>query len=535
MTVTSTTTKNQYTGNGSLTTYAYGFKIFATSDLSVYVADVLQTLTTHYTVTNVGVESGGNVVFGTAPATGSNVTIIRSIPYTQATDYTAYDPFPAETHETALDKGVIQSLQLLEKSDRTVRMKPSFAGTEVLVDTPVAGRALKWNAGADGLENSTSDIDAVVAATATSATASATSATASASSATASASSATASASSATAAAASYDSFDDRYLGVKSSDPATDNDSNALVDGALYFNTTNNVMMVYDLGNTTWNRTTPTSADQTKINTVSGIASDVTAVAGKATEIGLLGVAGVITDMGILGTAAIVTDMDLLGTASNVAAMGHLGTAAAVADMAILGTADVVTDMNTLGTADVVADMNTLGTADVVTDMNVLATADVVADMNTLATADIVTDMNLLATSGNVAAMALLGTTDAIADMNTLGTADVVTDLNTLGTADVVVDMNTLGTAGNVTNMNTLAAVSANITTCANNVTSINSFANQYSVAGSAPGSPGAGDLWYDTSLNKLNFYTGSAWTEIAPGITTEVDPNAAALALALG
>jgi len=80
---------------------------------------------------------------------------------------------------------------------------------------------------------------------ATSASDSSTSAIASASSATSSANSATASASSATAAAASYDSFDDRYLGAKSSNPSTDNDGDALVVGALYFNTTTNIMMTY--------------------------------------------------------------------------------------------------------------------------------------------------------------------------------------------------------------------------------------------------------------------------------------------------
>ena len=80
---------------------------------------------------------------------------------------------------------------------------------------------------------------------ATSATNSASSATASASSATSSASSATSAASSATAAAASYDDFDDRYLGAKSSNPSTDNDGDALVVGALYFNTTTNIMMTY--------------------------------------------------------------------------------------------------------------------------------------------------------------------------------------------------------------------------------------------------------------------------------------------------
>ena len=97
-------------------------------------------------------------------------------------------------------------------------------------------------------------------AAATSATNAATSATASANSATASAGSATSSSNSATSAAtaqtaaeaardaalASFDSFDDRYLGQKTSDPSTDNDGNALVAGTLYFNTSTDAMMVYE-------------------------------------------------------------------------------------------------------------------------------------------------------------------------------------------------------------------------------------------------------------------------------------------------
>jgi hypothetical protein len=42
------------------------------------------------------------------------------------------------------------------------------------------------------------------------------------------------------------DNFDDRYLGQKTADPSLDNDGNALVAGALYFNTTDDVMKVYD-------------------------------------------------------------------------------------------------------------------------------------------------------------------------------------------------------------------------------------------------------------------------------------------------
>jgi fibronectin-binding autotransporter adhesin len=83
---------------------------------------------------------------------------------------------------------------------------------------------------------------------ASSASAAATSATNAATSATNAASSATAAATSATNAANSYDDFDDRYLGAKSSAPTTDNDGDALVIGALYFDTTGNSMKVYSSG-----------------------------------------------------------------------------------------------------------------------------------------------------------------------------------------------------------------------------------------------------------------------------------------------
>lgn len=80
----------------------------------------------------------------------------------------------------------------------------------------------------------------------TQATNAANSASAASTSATNAASSATSAATSATAAAASYDSFDDRYLGSKTSDPTLDNDGNALLTGALYWNSSSNTMFVYN-------------------------------------------------------------------------------------------------------------------------------------------------------------------------------------------------------------------------------------------------------------------------------------------------
>lgn len=49
-----------------------------------------------------------------------------------------------------------------------------------------------------------------------------------------------------------YDTFDDRFLGTKTIDPTSDNDGNDLLDGALYFNTSSNTLMVYDAVSLVW-------------------------------------------------------------------------------------------------------------------------------------------------------------------------------------------------------------------------------------------------------------------------------------------
>ena len=82
-------------------------------------------------------------------------------------------------------------------------------------------------------------------AAATSATNAATSETNSATSEANAATSAATAAAEAAAALAAFDNFDDKYLGAKASDPTLDNDGDALVAGALYFNTTSGVMNVY--------------------------------------------------------------------------------------------------------------------------------------------------------------------------------------------------------------------------------------------------------------------------------------------------
>ena len=113
----------------------------------------------------------------------------------------------------------------------------------------------------DGILGSATSAAASAAAAATSASNAATSASNASTSATNAASSASAAAASAAAAAASYDSFDDRYLGVKTSDPSLDNDGNALVTGAIYFNSTAGEMRVWT--GSAWASTLLTTGAQT--------------------------------------------------------------------------------------------------------------------------------------------------------------------------------------------------------------------------------------------------------------------------------
>jgi len=246
--------------------------------------------------------------------------------------------------------------------------------------------------------------------------------------------------------------------------------------------------------------------------------TNLTTVAGKATEIGLLGTSDAISDMNTLAVSDVISDMNTLATSDIVSDMNTLATSDVVSDMNTLATSSNVTNMNTLagissdittlagtsglstlasnasnintvaginsdvtavagkateigrlGTSDAVADMALLGTTAVVADMNLLADsaviadmalladADVIADMNTLATSDIVSDLNTLATSDIVSDLNTLATSDIVSDINLLATSDVVSDLNTLATSDIVSDINTLATSDIVSDLNTLA------------------------------------------------------------------------------
>jgi hypothetical protein len=123
--------------------------------------------------------------------------------------------------------------------------------------TAASTSATSAAASATTAANSVATIAGYATSSANSATAAATSATSAAASATAASTSAASAATSATSAATTYDNFDDRYLGSKSTPPTVDNDGNTLLVGAIYWDSTENKMYVWS--GTVWVQIATTS------------------------------------------------------------------------------------------------------------------------------------------------------------------------------------------------------------------------------------------------------------------------------------
>lgn len=162
----------------------------------------------------------------------------------------------AQTAQTAAEtaKTDAQTAQTASENAQSYAEEWATQTEDTLISTP---------AGGNGVDDYSSMHHAIkAAASASSASSSASSASSSASTATTKASEASTSAVNAATsesnaatseanAAASYDAFDDRYLGAKASAPTVDNDGDALLTGALYWDTGVDQLYIWDGSN--WN------------------------------------------------------------------------------------------------------------------------------------------------------------------------------------------------------------------------------------------------------------------------------------------
>lgn len=109
MTVSATTAQQTFNCNGSTASFVCPFRVLDASEMRAYLvtistgATVELTNGTEFTVSGVG---DANAVVSTVAVYGSayQLKCVRNTALLQLTDYRDNDPFPAESHELALDR-----------------------------------------------------------------------------------------------------------------------------------------------------------------------------------------------------------------------------------------------------------------------------------------------------------------------------------------------------------------------------------------------------------------------------------------------
>lgn len=149
MTVASTTSRADYTGNGSTTAFTVPFYFLDNSHVTVYLtviatgATTTLTLGTDYTLTGAGVSSGGTVTTTVAPTSAQKLSVLRNVPLTQLIHYVPNDPFPAATHEQALDQLTMEVQQANETLARSIKLSSTNTMTSTEFTVTAANRANK--------------------------------------------------------------------------------------------------------------------------------------------------------------------------------------------------------------------------------------------------------------------------------------------------------------------------------------------------------------------------------------------------------
>lgn len=251
MTVSSSDTSITHNCDGISVNFPVSYYFLADTNLVVtLVVDgsgsdgVVLTLGTDYSVAGAGNEAGGSITTSIAYPAGRSLVIDRVVPVTQVTQYQPNDAFPAKVTERALDKLTMICQQLWNSLGGG-----SWSLSRVLMLGPrdVNGSGA-YRANGNKISNLADGQDLHDAVTVGQIAPFAEAAEAA----------AQAAAASAASAAGSLADFEKRYLGPFDSDPTQDNAGNPLTEGALYWNTANQVLKVFD--GVAWNPFTDSAA-----------------------------------------------------------------------------------------------------------------------------------------------------------------------------------------------------------------------------------------------------------------------------------
>lgn len=157
MALSSETSKQIFVCTGG-TVYTVPFYFLQNADLTVYRQDAAGNtstlvLTTDYTLTGAGEESGGELTTVETFSDGKLV-VVRNVAYTQGLDLIAGDGFRPDTLEKELDRIVMQVQQLARKVGVSLHLPDSdTSGASAELPSPEAGKVLAWNATGDAIVN----------------------------------------------------------------------------------------------------------------------------------------------------------------------------------------------------------------------------------------------------------------------------------------------------------------------------------------------------------------------------------------------
>jgi hypothetical protein len=146
MTISTTDSRISYNGNGVTTVFSFPYRFLTNGDIVVVSVsstgvETVKTLTTDYTLTGAGDDAGGSVTMLVAPASGTRLIIYRDTDITQETDYISGDPFPAETHERALDRLTMIAQEIGSDADRSIKV-PVGDSSSLSTTLPAAANRL---------------------------------------------------------------------------------------------------------------------------------------------------------------------------------------------------------------------------------------------------------------------------------------------------------------------------------------------------------------------------------------------------------
>ena len=550
--VSNNTPRVSYTvGQGvTQTSFTVNFEFFADADLRVFVDNTLKTITTHYTVSGGNGSTGTVTMSVTGASGGSTVVIVRAIALERTTDFPTSGAFNISSLNTELDRIIAIHADVDDTADRGLRLQESdeAVATTLPLKDARKGTVLAFNA-TTGVPEAGPSISSVT----TVATQSANINT-------------VAGISANITTVAGIHANVTTVAGISSNVTTVAGvSSNVTTVAGIHANVTTVAGIASDVTAVAGISSDVAAVENIKANvtTVAGIASNVTTVAGISSNVtSVANIASNVTTVAGINTTHL---SNVSGVASNVA---------------LLGTSDAVSDLNTLAaiSSDITSLANSLEktyTTTVAGGVFVLdgsnnpaiemfrgntyifnqndATNDghplvfkngssayevgVTYFLNGSATTQSnyvnLTTFNAGRSSGDRKIQIEVATSAPSSGLryycyvhgNGMGNTITVKDSNISLVAGSIANVNTVG--GGLTNVNTVAGSIANVNTVATNIAGVNSFTDRYRVASSAPTSSlDAGDLYFDTSLNELKAYNGSAWQSTAPSASNQTNIN---------